>query len=280
MICCLGQEQDHNKPHKEKPMSDSFLNKRALITGASSGIGAELARGLATRGAHLVLVARRAERLTALAADLRQFGVKVEIVPTDLADAAAREALAGQFPGIDILVNNAGLGATGKFTDTAWRPAAQIIEINITALTHLTRLLAPGMAARGFGRILMVSSIAAYQPAPLMAVYAASKAYVSSFGLALNVELADRGVRTTVLCPGATESEFAKVASAQGTGHSMAGTTKMGQMTSAEVARIGLDALAKGRANVVAGRLNGAMALGTRLIPGALAARIAYRIMK
>ncbi len=258
-------------------MSQSFLNKRALVTGASSGIGAELARGLATRGANLVLVARRADRLEALAADLRQFGVKVDVTPADLADPAAREALAAAHAGIDILVNNAGLGAYGKFADTEWQRLARIIEVNIAALTHLTHLFAPGMAARGFGRILMISSTAAYQPVPLMAVYAATKAYVSSFGAAVNVELGEKGVQTTVLCPGGTESEFMEVAA---TGAKKPGLSKYGMMTSAEVARIGLDGLAKGRGTVVAGGINTAMALGARVAPSGLAAQLAYRIMK
>ena len=231
-------------------MSQSFLNKRALVTGASSGIGAELARGLATRGANLVLVARRADRLEALAADLRQFGVKVDVAPADLADAAAREALAAAHAGIDILVNNAGLGVFGGFTDAEWQRVARIIEVNITALTHLTHLFAPGMTARGFGRILMVSSTAAYQPVPLMAVYAATKAYVSSLGAALNVELGQKGVRTTVLCPGGTESEFMDVAA---DGARKPGMLQRNMMTSAEVARIGLDGLAKAKSTYVAG---------------------------
>jgi short-subunit dehydrogenase len=261
-------------------MSDSFLNKRALVTGASSGIGAELARGLATRGANLVLAARRADRLEALAADLRQFGVKVDIAAADLADSAAREALAGQFSGIDILINNAGLGASGRFAEVEWANTARIIEVNITALTHLTRLFAPGMAARGYGRILMVSSTAAFQPVPLMAVYAATKSYVLSFGAALNVELGGKGVKTTVLCPGATESEFGEVAAANGTGEAHSGIAKYGMMGSAEVARIGLDGLAKGRGTVVSGRMNAAMALGTRLAPRGMVAQIAYKMMK
>jgi short-subunit dehydrogenase len=257
--------------------SDSFLNKRAMVTGASSGIGAELARGLATRGANLVLVARRADRLEALAGDLRQFGVKVDVAPADLADPAAREALAAAQSGIDILINNAGLGVFGAFTGAEWERIGQIIEVNITALTHLTHLFAPGMTARGFGRILMLSSTAAYQPVPLMAVYAATKAYVSSFGTALNVELAGKGVKTTVLCPGGTESEFMDVAAA---GTKKPSTLQRNMMTSAEVARIGLDALAKGRGTVVAGTMNAAMALGARLAPRNLTAQVAYRIMK
>lgn len=256
-------------------MSESFLGKRALITGASSGIGAEIARGLAARGVDLVLVARRADRLEALAADLRQFGVKVEVAPADLADEAARIALAAQYPAIDILVNNAGLGAFGPFTETEWERTERIIEVNITALTHLTRLFAPGMAERGYGRFLMVASTAAFQPVPLYAVYAATKSYVLSFGSALNVELAERNVRTTTLCPGITKTEFSEVASQRKLG--FAGRTVM---SAAEVARIGLDGLAKGRGTVVSGSMNAAMAAGTRFAPRGLAAKLAYRFMK
>lgn len=256
-------------------MNESFLGKRALVTGASSGIGAEIARGLAARGANLVLVARRAERLESLAGDLRQFGVKVDVAPADLADPAAREALAGQHQEIDILVNNAGLGAHGPFAETEWARTARIIEVNITALTHLTRLFAPGMAARGYGRILMVASTAAFQPVPLYAVYAASKAYVTSFGTALNVEMEGKDVKVTTLCPGTTETEFFEVASQRKTGFA-----RRMMMPAAEVARIGLDGLAKGRDTVVAGSMNAAMAAGTRFAPRGLTARIAYRIMK
>jgi short-subunit dehydrogenase len=256
-------------------MTDSFLGKHALVTGASSGIGAEIARGLAARGANLVLVARRVDRLEALAADLRQFGVTVDVAPADLADETARAALAAQHSGIDILVNNAGLGVFAPFAETEWERTAQIIEVNITALTHLTRLFTPGMAARGYGRILMVASTAAFQPVPLYAVYAATKSYVLSFATSLNVELAGKNVKVTTLCPGVTRTEFSEVAGQKKTG--LAGRTVI---SAAEVARIGLDGLAKGRGTVVSGSMNAAMAMGTRFAPRQFAAQLAYRFMK
>ncbi len=256
-------------------MTEQFRGRHALVTGASSGIGADIARQLAQRGANLVLVARRADRLDQLAAECRLFGVTVETAPADLADPAAATELATRFPNTDILINNAGLGAFGRFTDTDYAKIAQMIAVNITALTHLTHLFAPGMAARGWGRIMLVASTAAFQPVPLYAVYAATKAYVLSFGNALNVELAPQGVKTTVLCPGTTRTEFFDVAA-----QTKSALVERGAMTSAEVARIGLDALEKGRATVISGAMNTAMALGTRLTPRSLNAQIAYRIMK
>ncbi|OZB39933.1 MAG: oxidoreductase [Acidiphilium sp. 34-60-192] len=234
-------------------MDDHFRTKTALITGASSGIGAAMARDLAQRGANLVLVARRADRLEALAAECRLFGVTAMVAPADLADGQARADLVQRFATVDVLINNAGL----------------------TALTDLTRLFAPLMAARGYGRIMLVASTAAFQPVPLYAAYAASKSYVLSLGEALDVELAPQGVRVSVLCPGVTETEFFAVAD-----QTRSDFTKKSAMTASEVARIGLDALANGRSSVVAGTMNAAMAFGTRFAPRALAAKIAFRTIK
>ncbi|MGC9269629.1 SDR family NAD(P)-dependent oxidoreductase [Acidiphilium sp.] len=256
-------------------MTDPFRGRRALVTGASSGIGADIARQLAQRGANLVLVARRADRLEQLATECRLFGVNVETAPADLADHEAARDLAARFPTTDILINNAGLGAFGRFTDTDYAKIAQMIAVNISALTHLTHLFAPMMAQRGWGRIMLVASTAAFQPVPLYAVYAATKAYVLSLGNALDVELARQGVKTTVLCPGTTKTEFFDIAA-----QTKSAFVDRVAMTSAEVARIGVDAMAKGRPTIVAGAANAAMALGTRLAPRQLTAQVAYRIMK
>jgi short-subunit dehydrogenase len=256
-------------------MTEQFRGRHALVTGASSGIGADIARQLAQSGANLVLVARRADRLETLAAECRLFGVTVETAPADLADPAARVDLAARFANTDILINNAGLGAFGRFADTDYAKIEQMITVNITGLTHLTHLFAPTMVTRSWGRIMLVASTAAFQPVPLYAVYAATKAYVLSFGNALHVELAPQGVTTTVLCPGTTKTEFFEVAA-----QTKSAFVERGAMASADVARIGLDALVKGRATVVSGAINNAMAIGTRLTPRSLNAKIAYRIMK
>lgn len=256
-------------------MTELFRGRRALITGASSGIGADLARAFAQRGTDLVLTARRADRLEALATECRLFGVTVEVAPADIADPASRTDLAARFPSIDILANNAGFGAFGPFAATDWPRIEAMLAVNVTALTHLTHLFAAPMAARGWGRILLVASTAAFQPVPLFAAYAATKSYVLSLGESLNVELSGQGVRTTVLCPGVTETEFFDAA-----GQTRSAFVKRSAMSSADVARIGILALTRGRSSVVAGGANAAMALGTRLAPRNLAARLAYRMLK
>lgn len=252
-----------------------FSGKTALITGASSGIGADLARELARRGAHVVLVARRADRLAALAAEITALGVSAAAYPCDISRAAARVALAAAHPGIDILVNNAGLGVFGPFNTADWDKTANMLEVNITALTHLTHLFATPMAVRGHGQVLMVASTAAFQPVPLYAVYAATKAYVLSLSEALSVEYAKQGVKFTTLCPGSTESEFFDVAAQR-----KSAMVEKSMMTSAAVAKIGVDALAAGKTSAVAGVLNTLMALGTRLSPRSFNAKMGYKFMQ
>jgi short-subunit dehydrogenase len=252
-----------------------FAGRTALVTGASSGIGADIARELAKRGANVILVARRAEKLQMLAAELSALGVQATVAPCDVSDEAAREALAAAHPEVDILVNNAGLGVFGLFADVAWKDIDQMLAVNITALTHLTHLFAKPMAARGYGRIMLVASTAAFQPVPLYAAYAATKAYVLSLGDALSVEYAEMGIKFTTLSPGTTESEFFEVAAQK---KSMMVEKTM--MSSAAVAKIGVDAMAAGKASVIAGMANAIFALGTRLSPRSLNAKIAYRIMK
>lgn len=252
-----------------------FTGKTALVTGASSGIGADLARELARRGANVILVARRAERLEALAKELAALGVTALAAPCDIADPAARVALAAAHSQVDILVNNAGLGVFGMFVDAAWDKLDNMLEVNVVALTHLTHLFAGPMAARGYGRVLMVASTAAFQPVPLYAAYAATKAYVLSLSEALNVEFGKRGVKFTTLCPGTTQSEFFDVAVQK-----KSAFVEKSMMTSAAVAKIGVDALAAGRSGVVAGLLNTLMAFSTRLAPRSTAAKIGYLVMK
>jgi short-subunit dehydrogenase len=252
-----------------------FTGKTALVTGASSGIGADLARELARRGANVILVARRADRLEALAKELAALGVTASAVPCDISDSNARMALAAAHGQVDILVNNAGLGVFGMFGEAAWEKLDNMLEVNVVALTHLTHLFAGPMAARGYGRVMMVASTASFQPVPLYAAYAATKAYVLSLSEALNVEYEKRGVKFTTLCPGTTKSEFFDVAVQK-----KSAFVEKSMMTSAAVAKIGVDALAAGRSSVVAGLLNSLMSFSTRLAPRSTAAKIGYLVMK
>lgn len=252
-----------------------FTGKTAFITGASSGIGADLAREFARRGANVVLVARRTDRLESLAAEIAALGLTGSAYPCDIADAKARMALAAAHPTVDILVNNAGLGVFGAFDDADWSKVANMLEVNVAALTHLTHLFAKPMAFRGYGRVLMVASTAAYQPVPLYAVYAATKAYVLSLSDALNVEYEKQGVKFTTLSPGPTESEFFDVAVQR-----KSAFVKGAIMTSAAVAKIGVDAVSSGRSSIVAGLANAVMAFGTRLTPRSTNAKLSYKFMQ
>ncbi|MBL8485812.1 MAG: SDR family oxidoreductase [Rhodocyclaceae bacterium] len=187
--------------------------RRALITGASAGIGAELARVFAARGHDLVLVARSADRLAALAAELAaDHSVEVRILPKDLARRESPAELAAELASagleVDILVNNAGILEVGPFHAARTDRLLQLLDLNAGALTALTSLLLPGMVARGRGRILNVASIAAFQPVPSMAVYAATKAYVLALTEALSEELRGTGVTLTALCPGLTATDM------------------------------------------------------------------------
>src|SRR5512134_3252055 len=182
----------------------------ALVTGASSGIGADFARELAARGMHLVLVARREERLRALAEELeRAHGVRTRVIAADLAkpDAprALHERLRGEGVAVDVLVNNAGFGVYGAFLDVPWEREREMIELDVVALLHLTKLFARDMRERGFGRVLEVASIGAFQPSPTYAAYSAAKAFVQSFGEALACELRGSGVTVTTISPGVTD---------------------------------------------------------------------------
>jgi short-subunit dehydrogenase len=246
----------------------------ALITGASSGIGADLARELARDGHDLVLVARRVEPMQALAAE---FTTKVTIIAADLSKPGAAADLVRELESrnlaIDVLINNAGLGATGRFDQIDLAKTSETLQVNVTALTELTRLLLPPMIARGRGRIMLVASTAAFQPGPLMAVYYASKAYVLSFGEAIAFELRGTGVSVTTLCPGPTATNFFDAAGGDHTKLFKNPMTKL--MNSAEVARIGYAGLKAGRRVVISGASNKLLAITARMSPHALVLRIA-----
>jgi uncharacterized protein len=240
----------------------------ALVTGASGGIGAALARELARHGHDLVLAARSLAPLEALAAELRAEGAAATVIAADLAKPGAAASLALEIGGrglaIDILVNNAGLGAAGRFDRCDPARIGEILQVNIVALTELTRLLLPGMIARGHGRVMLVASTAAFQPGPRMAVYFASKAYVLSLGEALAYELRGTGVSVTVLCPGATSTQFFAVA---GAANSLMARRVRRMMRAEDVARLGYRGLAAGRRVVITGAINRLMALAGRYAP-------------
>ena len=260
-------------------MSRSLAGQTALVTGASSGLGAEFARQLAFRGCDVVLVARRETRLAALKAEIDAAGGSAEYIAMDLAQPDAplhlHHALSEAGVVVDLLVNDAGFGIFGEFLDTPWERVNDLLAIDIVALTHLTHLFAADMARRRFGHILLVASTGAYQPVPLYAVYSAAKAYVLSLGDALHVEFAKSGVACTVLSPGVTRSEFHQVAKQQLTPFQLET-----RMEADEVVRLGIEAMLHGRASIVAGWRNTALAWASRLGPRQVNARVAMMAMK
>jgi short-subunit dehydrogenase len=240
-------------------MRDRDLNKTALVTGATSGIGLELTKILATKGYNLVLVARDEQRLSRLVADLpknRDFSTKV--IATDLSASGNAERLYQQLRqqgiGIDLLVNNAGFGLTGPFVETDLRHEAEMIQLNIVSLVVLTKLVAREMLQRKHGKILNVASTAAFQPGPFMAIYYASKAFVLSCSEALAEELEDTGVTITALCPGPTATEFAKRSGAEGSKLFANGAFPV--MKAKTVAEIAYRGMMKGRRVVIPGLMN------------------------
>ncbi len=258
----------------------TLRGRRALVTGASSGIGLEIARQLARRGADLVLTARREDRLSALAAELRaQHGVDVRVVPADLAAPDAAVALYARTEGeglpVDILVNNAGLGAWKAFADAPWETTASLLQVNVTALTQLTRLFVPRMIARRRGHVMNVASIGAYTPTPWFAVYAASKAYVRNFTEALDHELQGTGVRACCVCPGGTATGFLDQAGQQ---------LKSGRgallMPASRCAEIAVDKMLGGRRTVVTGFSNALGMWLLRFVPRRWIPAIADRAMR
>jgi len=255
-----------------------LTGKTALITGASVGIGRDLAEIFAANGHHLVVTARNRKQLTDLAIQLRQqHGVNVEVIDKDLSVPGMPQELFDQIQArgiaIEYLVNNAGFGTHGKFAESDIASQLAMLQVNVVALTHLTRLFVPPMLARKSGRILNVASTAAFQPGPLMAVYYASKAYVVSFSEALDAETHRKGLTVTTLCPGATSTEFQKRAGIQHT-RLFSATA----MSSAAVAQIGYDAMMAGRRMVITGFRNRVLAIGAKLAPRRISTAIAKKL--
>jgi short-subunit dehydrogenase len=228
--------------------TDNFNGKWALVTGASAGIGMALARELARHGAKLILTARRGDRLEALAAELRGKGTEVRILTADLNDPAAPQQLFDAIGGlkldVDILVNNAGLGQFGAFASSPIAQELSQIRVNCEATVHLTRLFIPRMVERRRGWVLIVASVASFQPVPYISTYSATKAFDRIFALGVAAEVARFGVKVTALCPGPTTSEFFDVARAD--------KLKTRKMQPAEdVARLAIDALARGQRTII-----------------------------
>ncbi len=245
-----------------------MTNQTALITGASGGIGYELAKLFANDHDNLVLVARNAVKLAQFADELqRQFGVTVKTVALDLSTAPAPTFLFDQLKregvAVDVLVNNAGYGAFGEFAGMTMDDVLGQINLNIAALTALTRLFLPAMIERRSGKIMNVASTAGFQPGPLMAVYYATKAYVISFSEALANEVKDTGVTVTCFCPGATDTGFASRA-----GNDQTRLFKQfGAMNAKKVAQDGYWGLMKGKTLVISGVKNWLLAESVRFSP-------------
>jgi short-subunit dehydrogenase len=256
-------------------------DRTAVVTGASSGIGREIARQLARRGHGLTLVARRQERLRALADEVAaDHGVRAEVVGADLTDAAARAgvldavAAAGLVP--DVLVNAAGLSTVGPVHRNDPEAELAMIRTDVEAVAHLCSLVLPGMVERDAGAILNVASTAAFQPMPGQAGYAASKAFVVSYSQALRGELRGTGVTVTALCPGPVATEFAESAGFD-PDEAEAALPKFMWLPAEEVAAAGVEGLAKGRAVVIPGVANRVGAVGARLAPRSLLVPILAR---
>ncbi|NGQ93601.1 SDR family oxidoreductase [Brevibacillus sp. SYP-B805] len=250
----------------------------ALITGASGGIGKELAELFAQDGYHLVLVARSGEILQQLAAELSaQYKIQAEVIVKDLEDPSTAfeiyEEVREKGIHIDFLINNAGFGVYGEFVNTALQAELNMIDLNIKTLTALTKLFLPGMIRSRRGGILNVASTAAFQPGPLMAVYYATKAYVLSFTEALANELKGTGITVTALCPGPTNTGFSDRANLE-----QSKLFQMGSMNAREVAEIGYNGFMQGKTIVIPGMKNRLLSFSVRFLPRKTVTQIVRRI--
>jgi short-subunit dehydrogenase len=257
------------------------MKKTALITGASGGIGMEMAHILASNGDNLILVARSKDKLNALKLELEtQYSISVYVIISNLAELNAAQIVYDEIKTqkirVDYLINNAGFGDYGLFADCYWDKQLEMIQLNVITLTHLTRLILPDMLQHKFGKILNVASTAAFQPGPTMSVYFATKAFVLSFSEAIANEVKGTGVTVTVLCPGATETGFKKAANL---GES--GLFKGNQIaTSRDVAEFGYNKMMKGEIVVIHGFMNNVLAQSSRFAPRNLITAIARLKLK
>lgn len=246
-----------------------FKGCTVLITGASSGFGREFARQLAPQVATLILVARRRERLEQLRAEIARPGLTVHCHTADLADELQTEsflgALAASGEPVHVLINNAGIGDHGLFEDSDWGRVKAMLDVNVRALTRLTHALLPDLVRSGRGAILNVSSIASLIPVPKMAVYAATKAYVTSFSEAIRAEVRGTGVSVTAVCPGPVDTEFFTLAE-RAAGKS-APAPEIIKISPQEVVHEALAAVARDRARVIPGWIAWTLMALTALVP-------------
>lgn len=254
--------------------------KTALITGAASGIGWELANIHASRGDDLILVARRKERLISLKNGLEnEYGITVYVIVQDLSEQQAAETLYSKLKEkelkVDYLINNAGFGGHGLFHERPWKSDEAMIQVNVMALAHLTRLIVDDMVKRKEGKIMNVASMAGFAPGPLQAVYYATKAFVVSFSEAINNELKSSNVTVTVLCPGPTETEFFEVANTKGT---RAFSRK--SASAYDVALDGYNGMMSGKTMVIPGVVNKFLLFATKVTPRFLATKISRMMME
>jgi short-subunit dehydrogenase len=248
-----------------------------LVTGASSGIGLELAKCFAADQSHLVLVARNTAALEDLAAELRQrHGIRAEVIGADLARPESPQWIFDQVQGrglsVDVLVNNAGFGLHGTFAELPLARQLEIIQVNNAALVALTGLFLPAMLARRHGGILNVGSVAGFLPGPRMAIYYASKAFVQSFSEALHEELRGSGLSVTNLCPGATDTNFSRVARSY-----QSRELQASKMSAADVAKSGFQAFRRNQCVHVPGMQNRVLAQLPRVLPRAVVRRAVGR---
>ena len=258
---------------------DTIAGQWALVTGASSGLGRELARVLARRKMHLVIAARRQEELEKLAAELRAgYGVQVVVECIDLGASGAAEDLSGRLAArgieIEVLINNAAFGLSGDFLQQDAARLRDMLQLDIVSVVELTQALGRQMAARGHGHVLLVASLAAYQPTPLLAAYGAAKQFVLAFGVALHVELAKK-VGVTVVSPGLMDTEFFEVS-----GYRPKASLKATMVPPSQVAESAVKAMFKGRSSLVVGRLNRLAAFSNRFTSRLLQAKLSYRMAK
>lgn len=259
-------------------MPNEWRNKWALVTGASAGIGLALATELAAGGTHLVLTARRRDRLEALAQTLKKaHAIEVKIFVADLAERDAPEKICAftkqKDLAIELLINNAGFGQYGELTQVETQRLLDMVQVNCSAVVHLTRLYLPDMVARRRGDVLILASTAAFQAVPYITTYAATKAFDLLFAEGLAEEMKPHGIRVCALCPGSTESEF----------HVVAGQeqfTQKNQETAEKVARTGLQALAAGKSYVISGLGNYLGAHSQRIVPRRTVTRIAANLFR